>query len=345
MAYTTTQLYDAYIESIRRKDKKNNVYIVPMTSIDEDKNAFYPNASYKTDVVMRNVYIDGRPLKAYSVTGPLILSLKEGRYKLRIDYVVDRELGISIQAKVGKSPYHKLSTAAHDARLSTKGSKEMTVTVGSLGETYVMLKTQINSKWKSQQTSTGGTWWYPDGCTYSLQLVQTDLRTIERMCSFWMQGKKTYSYPAVDHDALIEVLADQARDLAKAGNAAYAARQQAQAKTSTTSKPTTTASKTTTTASTAKPVFQKIPSTNGTYAGFTVNGKRHGHGMYKWNSGDIYDGEWKDDKRTGHGIYYYANGDKHVGEYVNGKRNGPGVYTFANGKVKRGTWKDDKYIG
>ena len=67
--------------------------------------------------------------------------------------------------------------------------------------------------------------------------------------------------------------------------------------------------------------------------------------MFKWKTGDMYDGEWVNDARTGDGVYYYASGDKFVGKFVNGKRHGAGVYTFKNGTVKRGVWKDDKFIG
>ena len=42
-------------------------------------------------------------------------------------------------------------------------------------------------------------------------------------------------------------------------------------------------------------------------------------GMYVWDDGNKYVGEWKDDKRDGQGTYTYANGDKYVGEFKDGK--------------------------
>ena len=38
-----------------------------------------------------------------------------------------------------------------------------------------------------------------------------------------------------------------------------------------------------------------------TYTGYLLNEKMHGKGKYKWASGEIYDGEWKDHSRNGRG--------------------------------------------
>ena len=35
----------------------------------------------------------------------------------------------------------------------------------------------------------------------------------------------------------------------------------------------------------------------------------HGYGIYKWKSGNIYEGEWKDNKYNGKGIYKWKNGN------------------------------------
>ena len=37
--------------------------------------------------------------------------------------------------------------------------------------------------------------------------------------------------------------------------------------------------------------------TDGSYIGEYENGKRHGHGIFEWLIGDIYEGGWKDDHR------------------------------------------------
>ena len=38
-----------------------------------------------------------------------------------------------------------------------------------------------------------------------------------------------------------------------------------------------------------------------------------GKGIYYFNNGDRYEGEWKNDKREGKGKYYYNNGDREFG--------------------------------
>lgn len=39
-----------------------------------------------------------------------------------------------------------------------------------------------------------------------------------------------------------------------------------------------------------------------------MNGKRHGKGMYRWKSGEQYEGPWVFDKMNGKGNFYHANG-------------------------------------
>jgi hypothetical protein len=85
------------------------------------------------------------------------------------------------------------------------------------------------------------------------------------------------------------------------------------------------------------------------------------YGIYTWESGNKYEGEWKNNKRHGKGTLYFKDGDIYVGEYKDGKRNGQGVYTWKEdgskyvGEYKDGkrngqgvyTWKEDgsKYVG
>ena len=44
------------------------------------------------------------------------------------------------------------------------------------------------------------------------------------------------------------------------------------------------------------------------YLGETLNGLRHGLGIFFWNNGDTWYGEWKEDKRNGNGIEYQYDG-------------------------------------
>ena len=81
------------------------------------------------------------------------------------------------------------------------------------------------------------------------------------------------------------------------------------------------------------------------YVGDVQNGKRHGHGVYYYDSGDKYTGNWNQGKQEGHGVYVYANGDRYVGEWLAGKHNGSGTYYFKSGKIFQGTYKSGAPCG
>lgn len=38
------------------------------------------------------------------------------------------------------------------------------------------------------------------------------------------------------------------------------------------------------------------------YEGYWLNGKRHGKGIYRWNNGETYNGDWKNDRMNGYGV-------------------------------------------
>ena len=58
---------------------------------------------------------------------------------------------------------------------------------------------------------------------------------------------------------------------------------------------------------------------NGYYIGEMRNGKRHGIGTYKWDSGASYTGGWKEGEKHGVGRYVYDDGDVDIDMYLNGK--------------------------
>lgn len=43
--------------------------------------------------------------------------------------------------------------------------------------------------------------------------------------------------------------------------------------------------------------------------------KRHGHGSYKWESGETYEGGFVDDKRSGQGIMIYKDRSTYDGQW------------------------------
>lgn len=78
---------------------------------------------------------------------------------------------------------------------------------------------------------------------------------------------------------------------------------------------------------------------------YNKNGLRHGKGISKYASGEVYDGEFKDDKRHGKGIYKYPSGSVYDGDWNNNKKNGKGTFQYASGDVYDGEWKDGNMHG
>ena len=52
----------------------------------------------------------------------------------------------------------------------------------------------------------------------------------------------------------------------------------------------------------------------------------------------------KKGKRDGIGIFTYENGNKYVGEFKNGTMDGQGTFTYPNGDKRVGVWRDGKPI-
>lgn len=75
---------------------------------------------------------------------------------------------------------------------------------------------------------------------------------------------------------------------------------------------------------------------------------RHGEGLIRYDSGNVYVGHWEHDRRAGHGRFEYACGDVYVGEWKDGRYHGHGKYTGKrNGghDEYEGQWLADKPHG
>jgi hypothetical protein len=55
-----------------------------------------------------------------------------------------------------------------------------------------------------------------------------------------------------------------------------------------------------------------------------VDGRKHGFGVYKWSSGDVYAGHFRDDDREGLGIYQWKDGGYYRGQWKADRMNGVG---------------------
>jgi hypothetical protein len=74
-------------------------------------------------------------------------------------------------------------------------------------------------------------------------------------------------------------------------------------------------------------------------------GKRNGHGVATWVTGERYEGDFRDGSRTGHGVYLWPDGVRYDGDFVDGKLNGHGVLTWASGSIYDGNFHNDQLTG
>lgn len=66
---------------------------------------------------------------------------------------------------------------------------------------------------------------------------------------------------------------------------------------------------------------------------------RNGKGKFEYDTGIIYEGEWKNGKEHGYGVMKTMEGT-YEGSYKNGQPNGQGVFTIAGGRKYIGEWKN-----
>jgi hypothetical protein len=69
-----------------------------------------------------------------------------------------------------------------------------------------------------------------------------------------------------------------------------------------------------------------------------------GMGVYTWQDGRRYEGEYKDDKKHGYGIYTWADLRQYQGAWFRGKQHGLGSYAVPGTESKNGLWEDGKRI-
>eukprot|EP00747_Dinoflagellata_sp_TGD_P162756 gnl/TRDRNA2_/TRDRNA2_180715_c0_seq1.p1 gnl/TRDRNA2_/TRDRNA2_180715_c0~~gnl/TRDRNA2_/TRDRNA2_180715_c0_seq1.p1 ORF type:complete len:297 (-),score=52.98 gnl/TRDRNA2_/TRDRNA2_180715_c0_seq1:178-1011(-) len=79
------------------------------------------------------------------------------------------------------------------------------------------------------------------------------------------------------------------------------------------------------------------------YVGDWKAGKRHGFGIQKFETGDMYEGDWANGCFQDRGKYTYANGDEFLGIWSNGVKL-HGSFYFKDGRISRRTWQNGKLI-
>ena len=68
----------------------------------------------------------------------------------------------------------------------------------------------------------------------------------------------------------------------------------------------------------------------------------HGHGLYKWPDGRMYEGNYFNDKKEGYGVYTYPDGRCYKGNWSNGKQHGEGIFISPEGIQRKGEWRNGK---
>ncbi|MFP6887458.1 MAG: hypothetical protein VB997_07835, partial [Opitutales bacterium] len=74
------------------------------------------------------------------------------------------------------------------------------------------------------------------------------------------------------------------------------------------------------------------------YEGNFHEDKRHGRGRFTWKTRDVYEGDYQNGQRTGRGSYHWVDGSSYLGEFLNGKRHGQGTFTAGDGTRYQGQW-------
>ena len=69
------------------------------------------------------------------------------------------------------------------------------------------------------------------------------------------------------------------------------------------------------------------------------DGNRQGEFIFKWTSGNVYEGNYKNNKKHGYGKNTWANGDVYEGNFENGNQHGYGKVTWSSGTVYEGNWE------
>jgi hypothetical protein len=85
--------------------------------------------------------------------------------------------------------------------------------------------------------------------------------------------------------------------------------------------------------------------TGGVYEGEFRDGKQHGIGTFRLPGGYEYTGEWVDGRIEGQGTARYPNGSVYEGAFVDGAPHGQGRIVYADGGSYEGEWRERRDRG
>lgn len=81
------------------------------------------------------------------------------------------------------------------------------------------------------------------------------------------------------------------------------------------------------------------------YTGEFKHSLMHGYGIYTYQNGRVYEGQWDGGFKEGKGIFTWPNQDKYEGQFHRDNCHGYGVQTYANSRVYKGEWTHNKKNG
>lgn len=71
----------------------------------------------------------------------------------------------------------------------------------------------------------------------------------------------------------------------------------------------------------------------------------HGHGVYTYTNGSVYEGQWVDGRKQGQGKQMQPDGSVYTGEWRDNQMHGKGRMRWDNGDSYEGTWSDGHMHG
>jgi len=344
-----------YFEAVRRDDKKRNFCFVPLISINRTDGQ-YNNGIHAPDITFEFIETNGHILPKYNFNQNIKLSLKPGKYKVRVFCKVNRNIGIEENAKRKEHDFRdKMSYNGYSEVLKEALFHEATINVNESDICYLLFKLTISAKFKVTSTVINGEVWTNRTLVdfkYGYGFYQTSEGVLRQMCDYCITSPVAYDYPPVDQTALQEYIKNHQHELPKSEQVAKAPAPKA-----TVSKPATPASKTATakpveskpaTKTTAKPVAKTAETK--TTAKTTVKAapkaetkapvskpvpEKPVKKTLNYPNGDKYVGYVLGDKKQGKGVLYYVNGNKYEGDFANDLPHGKGILLFNDPNNKK----------
>ena len=80
------------------------------------------------------------------------------------------------------------------------------------------------------------------------------------------------------------------------------------------------------------------------YEGEYVEDKKHGYGVFEWESGNVYSGFYNNDERHGYGVMRWTDSSTYMGTWEAGIQQGVGIMIFADGTRRAGFFDQNLFV-